>query len=849
MIGYTSALYFLTRSVSREGMVGPVQTYKRCDLHVHSSSCESRAYSYESFEEALLKSDLDVIAITDHNSVDVELMNRLSAALSLNGKMLLAGVELNVKIDDDTCTKHNLARSTDYFHGIIWCDLVDAQKLRDAVYRLLDGIGISTQQREGKTAREISTLSAGKAFYLNDVQREMGDLKHFFTFHESKGDKRRNLSDYLKNRKGGNDKFKHSLFYYNQHLAIEGGKKSKPISDFFETDLNTMVCRFFCSDAKSLEEIGTAFTWIDFDGDIDSFNLAITDPQSRIVTSDECQSNPQSNLNAYLESIRFNLLDDSGNPTECEMEFAPSYNGIVGSRGSGKSMLARILSGQVSGGYEKYVDPESVHFRMKGGTYSKNSPKCLYVKQGELGVVFDKSDYKSVPFLESRLKTMKESAKTASDLHYADAAEQLDYQKEITSIFVEKYQGSLKRPDSLREARPNGISIKVAPSISSNRTVIDNMGEQSKQLGDKVEALKEKVSALHIETSLPESALLIDALNAKVKQASVSLKEAVDGLNDISTAVGILILEPFSTRANLVEHFEGELTRTNREHALGTHNYDRNLSEASELLDDLLNLRVNIRTSEEKLGKSVTSMLRPIPTRRYQADEDEVEIGLTIAETISYEDSFQSQLKSGISRTDAIVRFVLTCADLEKAKQELINKNKIRNCTSASAVLEKLFANIKSDLLKNCDFDIDVSINRVPVREMSPGMQAQALLKLLLNDELSSGEYDYVVFDQPEDNLDTPTISDVLVNRIKRLKKEVQVFIVSHSAPVIINGDARNIVMAKNNESVISYSSGVINGLPAKEFISEVLDGGERFLKMRLYKYDFQIGDNDDKSK
>ena len=186
------------------------------------------------------------------------------------------------------------------------------------------------------------------------------------------------------------------------------------------------------------------------------------------------------------------------------------------------------------------------------------------------------------------------------------------------------------------------------------------------------------------------------------------------------------------------------------------------------------------------------------------------------------------------------------CSDLDKTKRDLLNGTKFRNCTSASAVIERMFLNIKTDLRKNIEFEIDVTINGLPVKEMSPGMQAQALLKLLLNDELQSGVYDYVVFDQPEDNLDTPTISDVLVKRIKRLKKKVQVFVVSHSAPVIVNGDARSIVMAKHDETSINYSLGVINGRRAKEFISEVLDGGERFLKMRLYKYDFQVGDNND---
>lgn len=825
-----------------------MQTYKRCDLHVHSSSCESRRYSYGDFEKALLDSDLDVIAITDHNSVDSELMERLSTSLSVKDKTLLAGVELNVKIDEETIEKHDLvvSPSSDYFHGIIWCDLADAEKLREAVFRLLDGIGISAQQRADKSAKEISELSVGQAFFLEDIQREMGDLKYFFTFHESKGDSRRNLSGYLKSGKGGNDKFKQSLFYYNQHLAVEGGKKSKPISDFFEEDLNTMVCRFFCSDAKSLGEIGSKFTWIDFDGDIDSLNLAITDPQSRIATSDEYQNNPQVNLNAYLESIKFNLLDVNGNASECEIEFAPSYNGIVGSRGSGKSMLARILSGQVGEDYKKYVDPESIRFRMKGSQYSKNLPRCLYVKQGELGVVFDKADYKSVPFLKSRLKEMKEAAKSASDQYYATALEQLESQETTIKDFIEKHEGVLKRPDALQNAKPNGISIKNAPTVHSGRSDIDGVSASIDQIVGQIGTLEGKVSNLRVDSWLPETVSLVDALNKRVAHASKSLRIAITDLNDISSAISILSSEPFATRDHLLSCFASEVTEMNRERSLGAHNYDRNISEANELLDDLLDLRLSINQTNRKIEESVTSMLRPIPACSYKVDDDEVAIGLTIAETVSYDDSFNSQLKSSIVGSDAIARFVLMCSDLDKTKRDLLNGTKFRNCTSASAVIERMFLNIKTDLRKNIEFEIDVTINGLPVKEMSPGMQAQALLKLLLNDELQSGVYDYVVFDQPEDNLDTPTISDVLVKRIKRLKKKVQVFVVSHSAPVIVNGDARSIVMAKHDETSINYSLGVINGRRAKEFISEVLDGGERFLKMRLYKYDFQVGDNND---
>ena len=826
------------------------QTFKRCDLHVHSSSCESRSYSYEDFEQTLLDSELDVVAVTDHNSVDVELLNRLSEALSGKGKTLLAGVELNVKIDEETCERYNLVVSedSDYFHGIAWCDLSDAPLLREAVFRLLDGIGISEQRRAGKTEKEISALSVGRAFFLNDVQRELGDIKHFFTFHESKGDNKRNLSGYLKNGQGGNDEFKHSLFYYNQRFAIEGGKKSKPISDFFEEDLNTMVCRFFCSDAKTLEKIGTAFTWIDFDGDIDSLNLAITDPQSRIVTSDESPVNPQSNLNAYLESVRFNLLNEEGVPTECEIRFAPSYNGIVGSRGSGKSMLAKILSGRASEGYERYVDSESVRFCVKGGQYSKNLPKCLYVKQGELGDVFDRADYRSVPFLEQRLKGMKEDARLASERHFATIDAQLDRQQEFITIFVDNYEGYLKRPDALHAEKPCGVSIKEAPSVHSDKEELNCLPGRIKSLAGQIELSKKAVSDLSIKESHPETLELIAMVNKRIEAAAEHLQFAYDNLDDIYRVVKLLKTEPFDTREHLVESFSNEIVETNRSKALGAHNYDRNISEASIFLDSLLDLRIELRRSDNAISDSVSSMFQPIAANTYQADEDEVSIGLTIAEHISYEEARRMQLKSGTNNATALIEFILQCSDLEKAKRELLNGTKYRNLKDPRSIIERFFSNIRNELSKNSEFDIDVSFNGVSMKVMSPGMQAQALLKLLLNDELPLDNYYYVVIDQPEDNLDTLTISDVLVSRLKRLKKELQVFVVSHSAPVVINGDARNVIMARNNGSSIAYSTGVINGPTAKEFISKVLDGGERFLKMRLYKYDFQMGDNDDNS-
>lgn len=76
------------------------------------------------------------------------------------------------------------------------------------------------------------------------------------------------------------------------------------------------------------------------------------------------------------------------------------------------------------------------------------------------------------------------------------------------------------------------------------------------------------------------------------------------------------------------------------------------------------------------------------------------------------------------------------------------------------------------------------------------------------------------------------------------MKFDIQLFVVSHSAPVIVNGDARLIVSCQEDEGKISYGTGVLSDDKTKQIVADVLDGGERYLKMRFNKYNFQLGDN-----
>lgn len=822
-------------------------TYKKCDLHVHSSSCESRSYSYEDFKSAILESDLDVVAITDHNMIDLELINDLVDAMEKAGKKLLAGAELNIYFDGDLVEENrlHLSNKSQYFHGIVWCDVEDAGRLQEAIFTLLDGIGIGPDKRCGLSAKEISKLSEGRAFSFTDIQDQLKSLKYFFTFHENKKDSKRNLSGYLRNGDPYNDRFKNSLFYYNQRLAVEGGKKSKPIADYFEGKLDTTVCCFFCSDAKTIKEIGSRYTWIDFDGTLDSLNLAITDPQSRIATSDTASEMPQQNLTNYLESVRFNMRDESGGWKECELHFAPSYNGVVGSRGSGKSMLARVLSGKIGESYDEFIDRSSIRYRLKGGEYSQNRPECLYLRQGELGDVFDKRSYSSIPFLSSRLDDMKEKACSAAASRFEEIEKLLDEQKESISVFLEKYKSGLKRPDALSRSKPNGYTLKRPPEVQAARDDPESLSDYLTSVKQQLTKQADELKASEFRGDLPESAELTRAVNRRLGVLVSYLDSTIREIDEITNALGHLTAEPFATRDRLVERFFSMLSSSNSNNALELQTYEASISAARSFVEDLLRLNLKIDESDACIRKAVDEMLSPVDPETFVADGDEVSIGLSFEKSVSYEEAVGSQFKRGNQGARAVASLCLGILCNEDPKS-YVNANKYRGIAEPLDCVERYYDNVRSEIAKNKDIEIDIAFKGKSMKEMSPGMQAQALLKLLLDDSIVDGRYNYVVFDQPEDNLDTPTISEVLVSRIKKLKKGVQFFVVSHSAPVIINGDSRVVVVAQAEENHITYEEGTINDPAMKSAIAEILDGGERYLKMRLYKYDFQLPEEEE---
>lgn len=831
-------------------------TFKKCDMHVHSSSCYSRSYDEAHFLSKVLSSDLDVLAVTDHNVIDVDLLTKLRSGLSERGKTLFGGVEINVKLKQKTIDDYHLTlgegKKGDYFHAIVWFDMDQAAEMAAIIEDLfvdtiLNGDNPDVLSANGLRSlprKKFSEQTEGIAICLEDFQEKASALRHFFIPHENKD---RSLSQYLPNSSQANMDYKDRLFYYSHAMAVEGGEKSrKRISKGLASELNTTVAALLFSDAMTIDEIGSEFTWIDFDGDLESLLLAISDPESRIRTSDNCPTLPQTNTANFLESVTFDVIRDDESRYTSTLTFAPGFNGIVGSRGSGKTLLACMLAGNGLDRYSKIVNMDSVKFKTHGGSPSADHPQCLYLRQGELERIYEDGKYEEIPFLNERVSPLKAKAEKESDKAKKSLDEIIDLEKQLLLAFSARYSSGSVHIDHLDADIPSGISIetpglpaKDMPKIEQAKTELPEM------MGFLNKAFKVS-SSITFKNNYPEDGVLFASLETEAR----AIENDLSSLNERAARFAKLLEDVdsgwFESRDQLISMFMSTVSEFNSESGSTTvTQYNDKTREAAEFFDDLLMLRFSLQQLNSEARIAYEKMHKPIDPVELQNDEDSIVVSLAYSEEATFIDKFGELLKSrSIHAPLRLVEAFLRKYDSEKM-HAMFNgtKVKVKQKQDLNEHYEKFFELLKNAVAESDRLKTVITVNGKQLDDMSPGTKAQALLKLFLNDGVCKGKTMYIVLDQPEDNLDVATIKDFLIDRLKKLKLDIQLFVVSHSAPVIINGDARNIIVCENDDENFNYAYGAMNDGAIKQKIADVLDGGERYLKMRLNKYNFQIDD------
>jgi hypothetical protein len=116
------------------------------------------------------------------------------------------------------------------------------------------------------------------------------------------------------------------------------------------------------------------------------------------------------------------------------------------------------------------------------------------------------------------------------------------------------------------------------------------------------------------------------------------------------------------------------------------------------------------------------------------------------------------------------------------------------------------------------------------IETASPGQKAANMLQFLLSYGL-----DPLILDQPEDDLDCLMLSNSVIPAIVRNKQRRQLIIVSHSAPIVVNGDAEYVISMKHDsQGLRSNIQGALQEQAVKENICNQMEGGKKAFRSRF---------------
>ena len=148
------------------------------------------------------------------------------------------------------------------------------------------------------------------------------------------------------------------------------------------------------SDSHSPDGVGRGFTWVKMSKpSIEGMRLALLDPKSAIYRSDQQLNNPQSVPELWIESI---TLQDMHllrvNPLS--LRFNPSYNALIGGRGSGKSTVVEGLRLSLARDNELYTLLDSSDIAKTFDDFKKsntpNSKVGMMLPNSEISAIVNK---------------------------------------------------------------------------------------------------------------------------------------------------------------------------------------------------------------------------------------------------------------------------------------------------------------------------------------------------------------------------------------------------------------------------------------------------------------------------
>ena len=794
------------------------------DLHIHSCRCPKAQASYKDMTITEYLDDLvpflegyerlDMISFTDHNHISFELYKEFYGR-STRIK-LLPGIEIDIKLDPDGVSKHLVV----YFDCME--DIDKLERLSANVNALMKGqykrAHSSAAEGERSEAPRAEAVSDKNPIYIGDLLSNLIDMKVPFLVspHAMKQGQRAIDYDWQvdvedpANRDV--DKYLDQFFCFWE----TSGQSSiaRVISFLQEIDREDRLSIIAFSDSHAHER-DKLKAYLDkppqYFRALPSFNgvkMAGTEFTRILKRPEEI---PTDECGRYLGKIEF-----SGN----EITLSPRMNAIIGSRGSGKSLLLDAVAMHLGCSIKI---PDSRRKYIAGFTCSVENYSGTETLPGSFHVDYFGQNYVAQLF--------NKSGKAYNDDLKSYFKEAFDAINDIPTTEI-KSQNEIAFTNNLSQEiteEPENISGLV------DKYVIDD--------GDKLDLKIAKKNREKVDKKLSEfkydkfSRSMLDAIDKKTPEFLKNDNEYAIAKEDFIRAVCTIAqgyreayLENAFLHNTIIDEFLAKKNQANQRQ-------ERKSEVEKQFEDEFERATEGIR----RRASLIKAYLRCAIGFKCHYEER----GYADGEN---EDAFCFKKTLDVQHPlDYLI---------EKLNEYIRNGNK-GECTAETIgdyiddfifdegcylrghTCEELYTVLKGYALSYTD---DVSINYrrdeahpyQDLREMSPGSQTNSLLEYVVNRHTLVP----LLIDQPEDNVDTETIVNDVRAWFSGIKAKRQVLVVTHDANIVINADAENVIIATHpDQQNFKYENGALEYGEVLDRASNILDGGKDAVRRRLVKY------------
>ena len=644
------------------------------------------------------------------------------------------------------------------------------------------------------------------------------------------------------------------------------------------------------SDAHSLDALQSKFgrqwitdddsskiTWIKADPTFEGLKQILYEPESRVRIQEdnpefEREKCPFTSIYIPNETKVFSD-DDDIKFASTNLPLNNSLVSIIGGRGTGKSQLINYLASA----FNRNNNP---------GKYNLCSDITIGRKASltEESKEFKVSDEPNAPFMyiaQSQIKELVENKEKLSRNVLETIGVSDEYKK--TTDYSQGIDESINEYDRIvKVLNVDGKSLEerkedIQKEIKRYSDFIQNItSEQNKK---KLEDYKTKVERLHIienwqikvKDQYEKNEAFITELNESIKIWNEKLGASVP-LADIQATQKYIIEVLLPKLATLHQETKSSIENTKNEFKEYKGDLSALLSNVSLYQTKVSELNKEKETVEqegvryntiatesfkkhgEAIKKSIenyTSLIKKTwksfkgeteATESYKKELLDVILkdGMEVEATITFDkDKMYDLLLNGLDgRSFSLEKLqqILSIATIDDFYNFVCQTGTIN--AFSSVIREDLRRRILivffKEYTKFISIGVKVTLNNKPITKLSYGQQGTIYLRLQLAANLFS---ETIIYDQPEDDLDNEFISDELISIFKTLKKYRQIIIVSHNANLVVNSDSEQVIVAKNTDGLLSYSSGALEDPFINSEVCRVLEGGKKAFEDRERKY------------